>query len=160
MPDYCRNRIAGATYFFTVNLRDRGSTLLVERIDALRETLHAVRRRSPFPIDAWVVLPDHMHCLWTLPPGDSDFPGRWRDINRFLEMLAGERATLSVDDPPGRTRHLAAPILGAHDSRRVRLCGPHRLRPLQPGEAWPDRHAGEVAVFQLPAVGDGRALPG
>ena len=58
-------------------MRDRGSTLLVERIDALRETLHAVRRRSPFPIDAWVVLPDHMHCLWTLPEGDSDFPRRW-----------------------------------------------------------------------------------
>jgi putative transposase len=80
MPDYRRNRVAGATYFFTVNLLDRRSDLLVARIDALREAVREVRRRSPFHIDAWVALPDHMHCLWTLPEGDADFPGRWRDI--------------------------------------------------------------------------------
>jgi putative transposase len=80
MPDYRRNRIAGATYFFTVNLLDRRSDLLVARIDALRDAVRKVRRRFPFHIDAWVVLPDHMHCLWTLPEGDSDFPRRWRDI--------------------------------------------------------------------------------
>lgn len=39
-----------------------------------------MRARAPFYIDAWVVLPDHMHCLWTLPEGDTDFPGRWRAI--------------------------------------------------------------------------------
>src|SRR6266404_7121867 len=50
------------------------------RIDALREAVRMVRERSPFHIDAWVVLPDHSHCLWTLPEGDSDFPSRWRDI--------------------------------------------------------------------------------
>jgi putative transposase len=76
MPNYRRNRIPGATYFFTVNLRDRRSALLVGRIDALREAVHRVRRELPFHIDAWVVLPDHMHCLWTLPECDSDFPER------------------------------------------------------------------------------------
>ena len=80
MPDYRRNRIPGATYFFTVNLLDRRSDLLVARIDALRDAVRKVRRRFPFHIDAWVVLPDHMHCLWTLPESDSDFPRRWRDI--------------------------------------------------------------------------------
>jgi hypothetical protein len=75
MPNYRRNRIPGATYFFTVNLRDRRSGLLVAQTDALREAVRAVRRRSPFHIDAWVVLPNHMHSLWTLPEGDSDFPG-------------------------------------------------------------------------------------
>jgi putative transposase len=80
MPDYRRNRIPGATYFFTVTLRDRRSGLLVARIDALREAARGVRRQLPFRIDAWVVLPDHMHCLWTLPEGDSDFPERWRRI--------------------------------------------------------------------------------
>jgi putative transposase len=80
MPDYRRNRIPGATYFFTVNLLDRRSDLLVEHIDALRAAVRKVRERYPFHIDAWVVLPDHMHCLWTLPEGDSDFPSRWRDI--------------------------------------------------------------------------------
>jgi REP-associated tyrosine transposase len=77
MPEYRRNRVPGATYFFTVNLLDRRSDLLVVHINALREAVTKVRRRSPFHIDAWVVLPDHMHCLWTLPEGDSDFPRRW-----------------------------------------------------------------------------------
>ena len=39
-----------------------------------------VRRSWPFSIDAWVVLPDHLHCLWTLPEGDADFATRWRLI--------------------------------------------------------------------------------
>jgi putative transposase len=80
MPDYRRNRVPGGIYFFTVNLFDRGSDLLVTRIDPLREAVRKVRAQRPFLIDAWVVLPDHMHCLWTLPEGDSDFPSRWRLI--------------------------------------------------------------------------------
>jgi putative transposase len=76
----------------TVNLLDRRSTLLVSRIDALRAAVRQVRARAPFHIDSWVVLPDHMHCLWTLPPGDADFPGRWRAIKTaFSKALpAGE----------------------------------------------------------------------
>jgi REP element-mobilizing transposase RayT len=80
MPNYRRNRVPGATYFFTVNLREHRSGLLVTQIGALREAVREVRRQSPFRIDAWVVLPEHMHCLWTLPEGDSDFPDRWRRI--------------------------------------------------------------------------------
>ena len=80
MPEYRRNRLPGATYFFTVNLLGRHSDLLAVNIEILREAVRQVRRRRPFPIDAWVVLPDHMHALWTLPEGDSDFPGRWRAI--------------------------------------------------------------------------------
>ncbi len=95
MPDYRRNRIAGATYFFTVNLLNRRSELLVTQIDALREAVRRTRERSPFHIDAWVVLPDHMHCLWTLPVGDGDFPSRWRAIKiAFSKCLpAIERRT-------------------------------------------------------------------
>ena len=77
MPDYRRNRVPGGTFFFTVNLLDRRSDLLVRRIDALRVAVRQVRRRASFHIDAWVVLPDHMHCVWTLPEGDADFSGRW-----------------------------------------------------------------------------------
>ena len=80
MPEYRRNRVPGATYFFTVNLLGRHSDLLVANIEPLREAVHQVRSRIPFHIDACVVLPDHMHALWTLPEGDSDFPGRWRAI--------------------------------------------------------------------------------
>ena len=67
MPDYRRHRVPGATYFFTVNLFDRRSDLLVVHIEALRDAVRKAHRRRPFHIDAWVVLPDHMHCLWTLP---------------------------------------------------------------------------------------------
>jgi putative transposase len=63
MPDYRRNRVPGGTFFFTVNLLDRHSDLLVTQIDALRNAVRQVRVRAPFHIDAWVVLPHHMHWL-------------------------------------------------------------------------------------------------
>ena len=80
MPNYHRNRVAGGTYFFTANLRDRRSDLLVAHIVTLREAARQTRRWAPFHIDAFVVLPDHMHCIWTLPEGDADYPSRWRAI--------------------------------------------------------------------------------
>jgi putative transposase len=88
VPDYRRNRVPGGTFFFTVNLLDRRSNLLVARIDALRDAVRQVHARAAFHIDAWVVLPDHMYCLWTLPEGDADFPGRWRVIKtEFAKSL-------------------------------------------------------------------------
>jgi putative transposase len=80
MPDYRRNRIPGGTYFFTVNLLERSSTMLVTHVDALRDAVRTVRARRPFHIDAWVVLPDHMHTVWTLPADDADYSGRWKAI--------------------------------------------------------------------------------
>jgi putative transposase len=84
MPDYRRNRVPGGTYFFTVTLHDRSSDRLVTHVEALRTAVRQVRARAPFHIDAWVVLPDHMHCVWTIPSGDSDFPARWRAIKTAL----------------------------------------------------------------------------
>ena len=81
MPNYRRAFIPGGTWFFTVNLLERkNNDLLVREIDLLRETVRAVRKRYPFYIDAWVVLPNHMHAVWTLPLGDADFSKRWRLI--------------------------------------------------------------------------------
>ena len=80
MSAYRRARVPGATYFFTVNLRDRNSDLLVREIDLLRGCVRATRAQHPFHIDAWVVLPEHMHCLWTLPAGDAEFALRWKVI--------------------------------------------------------------------------------
>jgi putative transposase len=82
MPEYRRLRVPGGCYFFTVNLRDRDSRLLIERISLLRECVRTARRTAPFHIDSWVVLPDHMHCVWTLPEGDADFPARWLLIKK------------------------------------------------------------------------------
>jgi putative transposase len=96
MPDYRRNRVPGGTFFFTVNLLDRRSDLLVTRIDALRKAVRQVRARVPFDIDAWVILPDHMHCLWTLPEGDADFSGRWRAVK------TASSKSLPADEPRSR----------------------------------------------------------
>jgi putative transposase len=82
------NRVPGGSFFFTVNVLDRRSDPLVTQIQALRDPVRQVRRHAPFRIDAWVVLPDHMHCLWTLPAGDAEFPGRWRDQDGILESFA------------------------------------------------------------------------
>lgn len=81
MPDYRRCRRPGACYFFTVALLQRHpNDLLVRHVGALRTAVREVKRRWPFYIDGWVVLPDHLHCVWTLPPGDADFSVRWRLI--------------------------------------------------------------------------------
>lgn len=74
---YRRADVAGATYFFTVNLLDRQQSLLTEHISSLRRCVHNVKQRHPFSIDAMVILPDHLHAVWTLPDGDADFSKRW-----------------------------------------------------------------------------------
>jgi putative transposase len=69
------------SYFFTVNLLERWpNDLLTRHIDLLRQAVRSVCAQYPVRIDAWVVLPDHMHCVWTLPSGDADFTLRWRLI--------------------------------------------------------------------------------
>ena len=75
---YRRNRVPGGTYFFTAALRDRRSMLLVEHVEALRDALGRTLRKRPFVVDAMVVLPDHIHAIWTLPQDDADYAGRWR----------------------------------------------------------------------------------
>jgi putative transposase len=80
MTDYRYNRVPGGTFFFTVRLGDRGSTLLTDHISAFGEAVRQARGRRPFHVDAWVVLPDHAHSIWTLPPGDHDCASRWRAV--------------------------------------------------------------------------------
>jgi putative transposase len=88
MVHYRRAYLPGASYFFTVTLRNRRSQLLVEHVDVLRAAVRTVKRLSPFTLDAAVILPEHLHMIWTLPEGDSDFSGRWRAIKaRFTHAL-------------------------------------------------------------------------
>ena len=73
--------IPGATWFFTVNLTERKENrLLIEYIDDLRKTFRYVKETHPFQIKAIVILPDHLHCIWRLPPDDTDFSARWNVI--------------------------------------------------------------------------------
>jgi putative transposase len=74
---YRRAGVPGASYFFTVNLAERSRTLLVDHADVLRAVIREVRSRHPFRIDAMVLLPDHLHTIWTLPKNNKDFSARW-----------------------------------------------------------------------------------
>ena len=78
---YRRARTPGGCYFFTVVTHQRRSLFSdPEQVALLRGAFRLVRARHPFRIDAIVLLPDHLHCLWTLPVGDDDYPTRWRLI--------------------------------------------------------------------------------
>ena len=74
---YRRARMAGGTFFFTVNLANRNADTLVRYCDEFRFVVHKVKQAHPFSIVAMVVLPDHLHTIWRLPEGDSEYPKRW-----------------------------------------------------------------------------------
>lgn len=95
---YRRNRVAGGTFFFTVTLRDRSADTLVRHVGLLREAFRTVRAQRPFTIEAIVILPDHLHTLWTLPDGDTGYSGRWRAIkSRFTHRLRQSGIPLACD---------------------------------------------------------------
>jgi putative transposase len=97
VANYRRNFVPGGSYFFTVNLAERRLSLLTEYIDLLRRTFREVRTRHPFRIEAAVILPEHLHMIWTLPEDDADFALRWRLIKSgFSHALpGGERISAS-----------------------------------------------------------------
>jgi putative transposase len=97
MTNYRRNFLPGGSFFFTVNLADRRLRLLTEHIELLGTAFRYVRVRHPFEVEATVILPDHLHAIWTLPDGDADFAMRWRLIKaRFSRgLLSGERLSTS-----------------------------------------------------------------
>ena len=85
MSNYRRAHTRGGTYFFTVVTYQRQLFLCDKRVrTALREGIKIARSKHPFTIDAWVLLPDHLHCIWTLPLDDADFGIRWAIIKRFV----------------------------------------------------------------------------
>ena len=89
MRRYIRAASPGASYFFTVVLQDRAARWLTEHVSELSRCVARVKAAHPFDIDAMVVLPDHLHALWTLPPDDANYPLRWMLIKRsFTQRLA------------------------------------------------------------------------
>jgi len=97
MTNYKRYFLSGGTYFFTVNLAQRDKTLLIDYVDDLRKVFAQVKEEQPFNIEAIVILPEHLHTIWTLPEGDSDFSNRWRKIKAGFSKLIprGERLSES-----------------------------------------------------------------
>jgi putative transposase len=89
MPNYRRIKIEGGCFFFTVCLADRRATTLVDHIVELKEAWHWTKARMPFSSPAWVVLPDHIHCIWKLPEGDADYGLRWSLLkSHFTRAMA------------------------------------------------------------------------
>lgn len=87
MSDYRRAFQSGGCYFFTVVTYQRRPWLTEEpSIERLRKAFRHVMESRPFSIDAIVILPDHLHCIWQLPEGDDDFSERWRQIKRFVSI--------------------------------------------------------------------------
>jgi putative transposase len=81
MPNYTRAHQPGGTFFFTLTTHHRQQVLLEPAvIAALRESLRQAKLRNPFTVNAWVILPDHMHFIWTLAQNDADYSRKWGTI--------------------------------------------------------------------------------
>ena len=96
MSRYRRSQTGGGLFFFTVNLADRKSRLLVEQIDRLRQAHTIARKHYPFRTLAYCVMPEHMHAIWRLPKNDAAFGLRWGIIKRaFSKDLAPRNRSAS-----------------------------------------------------------------
>ncbi len=106
MPNYVRWREDGATYFFTVvTYRRRRLFEDPTARQALRRAFVEVRRQWPFDMFACALLPDHLHCIWTLPDGDDSFPMRWANIKRRFTQSYLSRGGVDLPVSENRTRH-------------------------------------------------------
>ena len=89
MPHFIRANTPGATFFFTLTLQDRSARTLVDHVAELRTCMAEVMARHPFTIDAIVVLPEHLHAIWTLPGNDPDFSTRWMLLKQCFTRRLG-----------------------------------------------------------------------
>ncbi len=106
MSRYRRANTSGATWFFTVVTYRRRRFSCDEDVRVvLREAITKVREQYPFNIDAWVLLPDHLHAIWTLPPGDAGFPMRWQQIKRIVTRRCAARLHRDPWMTPSKTKH-------------------------------------------------------
>ena len=102
MSCYVRPKVTGARVFFTVGLARRGSSLLVDEIEHLREAVRVTRAERPFGVDAMVVLPDHIHAVWQMPAGDKAYGVRWGAIKaRFTRAVREKYAAVEPGCRPG-----------------------------------------------------------
>jgi putative transposase len=105
MSEYRRANLKGGTYFFTVNTHNRQKILIGDDArNALREGIENARIAFPFHIVAWVLLPDHLHCIWTLPEGDAAFSKRWGMIKRHVSQHYVPRVNGDMQNSESRNK--------------------------------------------------------
>ena len=148
MPNYRRLRVPGATYFFTVNLAAEGGTALTDRIDLLREAYRLTAAEHPIRCDAMVVLPDHIHAVWTLAPGDADFSRRWQKIKGRFSHATGLRGSRSPSMVEKREAGLWQRRFWEHMIRdEGERCQGRCLVPRRSGPAWVGERCGGLALL-------------
>lgn len=100
MSNYHRARVPGGSYFFTLVAHDRLPVLTSDNVRvALRAAVQSVREEHPFHVEAWVLLPDHLHCIWRLPEDDADYSMRWAKIKRLTRHHIGISAGQKLWQP-------------------------------------------------------------
>jgi REP-associated tyrosine transposase len=115
VPDYRRNHLAGGTFFFTVVTASRCPVLCRDDVrEALRAAIAETRATHPFDIVAWVLLPDHLHCVWRLPLGDADYPRRWS----LIKSRTTRRVAVSGGSSPWQPRYWEHTVRDEGDLRR------------------------------------------
>jgi len=102
MVAYRRNLVPGGTFFFTVNLQERNKSYLTENVEELREAFRSCKAKLSFQIDAIVILPDHLHCIMTLPPDDTDYAARWKSIKSTFTKSLIKKGVELLKDKNGR----------------------------------------------------------
>lgn len=108
MSNYRRSKFKGSTFFFTVvTHRRRPLFINSECIKHLRDSIVEVRQIRPFSIDAWVLLPEHMHCIWTLPYDDYYYSKRWGLIKSGFSKRARDLLP-AIKDSESRIKHREA----------------------------------------------------
>ena len=158
MADYRRCYVPGGSFFFTV-VTERWAAILGNDLarDLLRAAFRDCRQRWPFRVDVLVMLPDHLHAIWTLPPDDADYSKRWGAIKKHFTqswLAAGGNEQTSVGFPPSLSTpgHLATPVLGIRDSRStgsLKSVGyPWCRLMFGPSKATSSRHKNSISTFQ------------
>ena len=122
MTEYRRTWHPGAPLLFTVNLDEpRGNRLLVERIDGLRTAFRNVRVTHPFHIEAIVILPDHLHCVWTPGPGDMDCYTRWSLIKGTFLPCHLKKASVFRKAAPSGVNEVYGSAVSGNISSTIKL---------------------------------------
>jgi putative transposase len=144
---YRRANAEGATYFFTVNLADRKSDTLLRHIDDLRTVIDKVKLAHPFSIVAMVVLPEHLHAIWRLPPGDADYPMRWSLIKAGFSRRLPSDECVPASRTAKRERGIWQRRYWEHQIPDEADLERHVKHSLQPGQARLGQPSCRLATF-------------